>query len=277
MYAEHILINAEGVVFLAGADLVQSLTRGLELLELIAGADEGLSLGHLAGELGVKPPTAHNLLRTLMARGYVEKTERPVRYRLGPALPQLVAQRSRRAWVDRAAETVARLYAALGGATVTVAEYGGGEVSLVLRMSPETGGTLERPAGRHMHAYGSASSLVFQAFLCTEDRQQFRQRYPFWEFGAQLWKTSEAFELELERIRRQGYASPPPGGAGTFLAAAPAFDEDGHIMASVGVSWRADAQDVDKQACLSGVLRAAAELSAPADHSKSTVHGGRQQ
>ncbi|MEP7328497.1 MAG: IclR family transcriptional regulator C-terminal domain-containing protein [Betaproteobacteria bacterium] len=50
---------------------VQSLTRGLSLLEALAKAESGLSLTDLAREVTLPPSTAHRLLATLEKMGYV--------------------------------------------------------------------------------------------------------------------------------------------------------------------------------------------------------------
>jgi IclR family transcriptional regulator, acetate operon repressor len=50
---------------------VQSLTRGLSILETIAKAETGLSLTDVAQRVGLPPSTAHRLLSTLEKMGYV--------------------------------------------------------------------------------------------------------------------------------------------------------------------------------------------------------------
>lgn len=246
---------------LPGDSLVQSLSRGLEILELLARAGEGLGLAQVAEGLSVKPPTAHNLLRTLVAHGFVEKTGRPVRYVLGSAIPRLAQLHATRTWAERAEASLRALSRCLPEATLTIAEYAGGEVSLVLRMSPENPGVMEHPRARHMHAYGSASALVFQAFLREEDRDAYRQRYPFWEYGAQLWQTPEALEACLRQTREQGHCVPPSAGAGTFCVAAAVLGQDGTIQATVGASLAARGEEGRRVDCIEGVKETARALS----------------
>ena len=70
---------------MANSDLVQSLLRGLDLVEMLADHPEGMYLNDLAARAGLKKPTAHNLLRTLVSRGFAARDEAG-RYTAGPAL-----------------------------------------------------------------------------------------------------------------------------------------------------------------------------------------------
>jgi DNA-binding IclR family transcriptional regulator len=63
---------------------VKSAGRILEVLELLARANEPLTLRHVVAELGYPKSSAFNLLQTLVSRGYAVRDE-PERYRLNEA------------------------------------------------------------------------------------------------------------------------------------------------------------------------------------------------
>jgi len=182
---------------MAHSQLVQSVLRSLDILELVASAQGGLALRDLAERLTLKGPTVHNLARTLAARGFLEKTANPPRYRLGAAVLELAYRHADNALLRRAAGALRELFDQLDGATVTLSQAVGGEVLTVLRISPERPGILQRPAGRAMHPYGTASALLFQALWSERERAAYRRRYPFWEYGAHLWGTPERLEKVL--------------------------------------------------------------------------------
>ncbi|SDS64266.1 IclR family transcriptional regulator [Microlunatus soli] len=68
---------------------VQSLHRALDLLEEIARRGE-MGVSALAREVGLKPSTTHNLLKTMTKRGYLLVTDG--RYRLGPSVTAMTAR-----------------------------------------------------------------------------------------------------------------------------------------------------------------------------------------
>lgn len=70
---------------------VQSVERALDLLETLGRAGQALSLADIAQQTGLAAPTAHRLLRTMQARGYVNQGASRD-YSLGPGLIALGRQ-----------------------------------------------------------------------------------------------------------------------------------------------------------------------------------------
>lgn len=75
----------------AGDDryVVQSLDRGLELLQLLARANDVMLLDELARLAGIPPSTVFRLLATLERRGLVRRTDSPAGYRVGVGCVEL--------------------------------------------------------------------------------------------------------------------------------------------------------------------------------------------
>jgi len=240
------------------------------VLSLIARSEDGLSLREVAGALGLKAPTAHNLLRTLAAKGFLERTGRPVRYRLGGAVMELADLRARRDWLRGAAEVVADLHRAFPAGTVTFAEPVGGEVMATLRMSWERPGVLERPTNRVMSAYGTASAIVYQAFASEEERSAYRRRHPFWEEGAMLWHDPPRLEAFLAEVRRTGRAVLDLKSSVMWPVAAAVFGPYHEFRAILGVSYPVTGLDEStRRRIIDRVLDAARRISVHTDQDTS--------
>lgn len=185
----------------------------------------------------MKAPTAHGLIKTLAAKGYLARTEPGPRYVLGPALGQ-VAAGLRKSRLRREAERSVRgLFDALQSATITFSEPVAGDVAVRLRMSPERPGVMEEPSDRTLSPYTSASALVYMAF-CTEDaRQAVLRRYPFEEYGAHAWGVKERLDAWLSAVRAKGCSGRRPFSRGEVVAvAAPVFGAGREIVATLGAS-----------------------------------------
>lgn len=219
---------------------VRSVIRSLDILDLVARAPDGLTLQQLARRLDLKPPTAHNLARSLLARGFLAKTTRPTRYRLGGAIHELAALQAARALRSRAGAAVRDLAGRLAGATVTMAEPIGGEIVTVLRISPRRPGVLERPQHNVLPAYTSASALVMMAFWPPEALAAYRQRYPFEVYGLALWQTPSRLEAYLAKVRRLGYAALPDTRFGPQRMAAPVFSDTNELLGALGAALHAE-------------------------------------
>ena len=73
---------------------MQSIERGLDLLERMADAGGEVTLTELVRRMGLPMPTIHRLMRTLVDRGYVRQ-EPSRRYALAPRLTRLGESASR--------------------------------------------------------------------------------------------------------------------------------------------------------------------------------------
>ncbi|MEW2546480.1 IclR family transcriptional regulator [Streptomyces sp. NPDC047002] len=68
---------------------IQSLERAAAVLRLLAGGERRLGLSDIASSLGLAKGTAHGILRTLQAEGFVEQEATSGRYQLGAELLRL--------------------------------------------------------------------------------------------------------------------------------------------------------------------------------------------
>ncbi|RDG38877.1 IclR family transcriptional regulator [Streptomyces corynorhini] len=68
---------------------IQSLERAAAMLRLLAGGERRLGLSEIASSVGLAKGTAHGILRTLQAEGFVEQDAASGRYQLGAELLRL--------------------------------------------------------------------------------------------------------------------------------------------------------------------------------------------
>ncbi|MQS36169.1 IclR family transcriptional regulator, partial [Streptomyces katsurahamanus] len=68
---------------------IQSLERAAAMLRLLAGGERRLGLSDIASSLDLAKGTAHGILRTLQAEGFVEQDPASGRYQLGAELLRL--------------------------------------------------------------------------------------------------------------------------------------------------------------------------------------------
>lgn len=187
---------------MANSDLVQSLLRGLDLVEMLAGQPEGMRLNDIAERSGLKKPTVHNLLRTLCARGFAARSN-DGRYTAGPALYAAAEQMKRSERTRRAEDALLELARRFDGHVLTVAALTSSAVKCVLRVSPDQPGFVQRPEHREFMPYSSVSAIVLQA-ADSEAARRIELLFPFDEYGAGLWGTRENFAAALKQVAHDG-------------------------------------------------------------------------
>lgn len=185
------------------SELVQALLRGLDILQLISSNPEGMRLNEIVVKTGLKKPTAHNLLRTLIARNFAVKTSLN-RFAAGPALLTIVAsqqQSQRNKRIERALISLQKFFS---DHIITISTISGGEVKCLKRLIPEAPGAIHQPAEQIFMPYTSISAIAFQA-ANPKHAEELETRYPFDEFGVGKWGTAEQFAKFKNETLQKGY------------------------------------------------------------------------
>jgi DNA-binding IclR family transcriptional regulator len=214
--------------------LVQSLTRGLDILDVVALRGEA-RLQDIVAATGLKKPTAHNLIRTLAAAGHLHQAHAGGCYMIGEAPLRLAMARRRQRLLVSGEAAMRETHRELSDATLTLALHVEGTIAVVLRLAGQESGAVERPLGLVMHPYSTASSLLFQAMWSEEDRDAFRLRHPFPEYGGPLWGSEAQLDAFLAQARERECAV-LTGLPNRLPLAAPIRDRGGHMLAAFGVS-----------------------------------------
>jgi len=105
--------------------MVQSLERAFGLLELLDSLEDGggVGLSQLGKELGLKLPTVHNILKTLVKLGYVEQDRASGKYLLSGKAALLGSRGKALKSLSEAGEYFARRVNAATGESVVLACY----------------------------------------------------------------------------------------------------------------------------------------------------------
>ncbi len=217
------------------APAVQSLVRGLDILELASRHEEGITLNDIAESLGVSIGAAFNLSATLTSRGYLKKSTRPVRFAIGDTLIDLCFRQAESQRMREITEILQRLshdFPDISTLFITPSTY---QLIIRLRTEPTQPGIVQTAFHSAENPYTLVTSLTTLALLPEEDRNRILQRYPFDEFSNQDIPDRKVLEHQLQTIRDNGYAlfTNPPHRP---RAAYPIYDQTGHLYGCLGVS-----------------------------------------
>jgi IclR family transcriptional regulator, KDG regulon repressor len=212
----------------------QTLSRGLKLLDLIADGREGVPVRDLAAAMGLPRSIVQRLLYTLEAEGFLERHPSQVGYRLAIKLWQLGCQSVRRLSVRDLARPHLEALAHRTDEMVKLAVLTGRDVVYVDGIDCSQSIRAYVPIGGSAPAHSSATGKAILAFL--PPARLANAGPPTRRYTAQTVVDKDAFAKELQRVRQRGYAinrgewETEIGGV-----AAPVFDADSQVIASIGI------------------------------------------
>ena len=217
--------------------LVNSLSRGVEILRMLADRGSPSGVTEVAERLGVDPSTAYRLLVTLEAGGLVHKDPDAKKYGVGYGVLEIAYGLLRRMTVVSVADPHLRSIATLTGESTHVAVLDGTQAVFVARQSGAGILRVETSIGSSEPAYCTA---VGKALLADHTEADLRSLYgdaPLARHTPQTITTIHELANELERVRRSGYAHDDEElHPGVRCVASPVRDHRGRIVAAFGVS-----------------------------------------
>jgi DNA-binding IclR family transcriptional regulator len=240
---------------------IQSIKRALDALDHIALQalrGEAAALQAISEHLGLAAPTAHNIVKTLVACGYASRDSRGL-YSLGPKCADIArSARFGGGLIETAAQVVHAL-AESTGESVVLATLAQGRRHLLLRAEGdavvrvagdvEEGGSLyDKVTGRVLAAYAAPdelSAIVAAQGLPGAD----------WDGIADL----DHLHAALQRVRQAALCEDRNERTGVRALAVPVLDTTGRLLAALGLYLPVFRADDTRLELIRTDLRAAAE------------------
>lgn len=220
---------------MANNDLVNSLLKGLDIIRLVGSNDNGMRLGEIAEGMGLKTPATHNLVRTLLARGFLEKRNGNRLY-IGQTMLDIAGRRQNSALAAAAEKELQHLHEVLPPGVVVFGQTTPQEIRQLFRISFDRPHVLQRLSGDVFHLYASASGLVGLAFATESAKLMMEERHPFAEYGAHLWQSRARLEEFLAEVKRTQVAICPFDHEMFFRVSVPVFDSSRRMAGVIGAS-----------------------------------------
>lgn len=209
----------------------QSLDRAAELLSLVVRSEAPVSYTEIVDQSGLARSTTSRLLQALERNGLLER-DRDGAFRGGALFTHYANRFDRVEALVAAAQPGLERLGEETGETVNLAVARGDTVVQVSQIDSTYMLGAMNWVGLDVPPHCSALGKVMYAFGALP-----MPKGPLEQLAPNTITDSEAFILEVRRVRRQGYAiTRGELEAGLDGLAAPVFGSDGHAIAAIGVS-----------------------------------------
>lgn len=244
------------------ADFIQSLERGLAVINSFSGEHPGQTLSEVADQTGLTRATARRVLITLTELGYVDQRGRS--FSLTPKVLELgysflsslrvvdVAQPSMERLVDQVQES----------SSMSVLD--GTQIVYVARVPTKRIMTIALALGSRLPAYPTSMGRVLLAGLDDDEFEEIIEQTKFEELTPHTVTDEKHFRELIYQCRDEGFALVDQElEEGVRSIAAPIKNRRGEVIAAMNVSCHASRVDVPgmHEAFKPRLLEAAAEIS----------------
>ncbi len=219
---------------------IQSLSRGLAVLQAFSAERPRLTLQQLAELTGYNKTAVQRLTDTLMTLGYLGRN-RYKEFFLEPKVLSLGFAYLNGSELRHLAETRLQDFARRIGRTVNLAVLDGTEVVLIYRREVHTFFKFSLSEGSRLPAYCTSLGKILLAGLPPEELECRIEKMAFEPLTSRTITDPELFREEIARTRARGYAVCDREGTLALCSlAVPLMDRDGSTAAAVNISLPAE-------------------------------------
>lgn len=183
---------------------VQSVSRALDVLEVIDAAGGEVTLSEISATSGLPMPTIHRLVRTLVDRSYLRQLP-DRRYALGTRLIPL-GNAAREAFGSRSTRELATVVRELGE-TTNLATLDGDQLVYVGQVPSPRAMRMFTELGQHVHPHCRAAGKALLAQLDDAQARGVLERVGMPAMTPRTVTDIDELIVQLAQIREQGFAT----------------------------------------------------------------------
>lgn len=243
---------------------VQSLARGLQLLELLSLSEEPMGLPELSRVLNVDPSTVYRLLGTLLQHGYVRQDPDSKRYCLSLKVVELSRRAIDRLGLRAVAKPYLKRLVEQTGESANLGVMIDNQVLCVDHEPSSLALAVTNEIGVSFALHATAMGKALLAALPDDQLSSLLDRMELPAYTPRTIADRATLQAHLQVIRRQGYAlDDEERFIGVRCLAAPIHDHQGKVIAAISLSGPTVRMTLDKVPAWAELIKkTAAEISA---------------
>lgn len=248
---------------------IQSLSRGLSILQAFSSACPRLTLSQLAKKTGMNRTAVQRFTDTLVELGYLCRNSYK-EFFLGPKVLSLGFAFLGASELTQMAESSLREFADRVGKTVNLAVLDETEIIFLFRHEVRRFLKFDLRAGSKLPSYCTASGKVLLASLADEELKSRLETMPFEAMTRHTLRDAEQLSTNLDSTRNRGYAiCDQELSLGLYSIGVPLLNHEGRIKAAINLSMTSEeSEDPEARTALTReVIHSGRSLSAAMGYS----------
>lgn len=218
---------------------VQVLNRALDLIELLATSENGLSIAELSAVTDLPKSTIHRILTTYAERHYIEKDEETCIYSLGYKFVEIASIYLNKIVLKTEATPIMHEMATIFDAISYLGVLENNEVMYLERVEKVNTLRLYTQIGKREPLHCTALGKILMAALPDEQFEHIAHQLTYTAFTPNTITNYEDYKKEILEVRQKGYAVDRGEHVVTDnCLAVPIYDYTGKVMAAMSISGR---------------------------------------
>ncbi|MCD2493671.1 IclR family transcriptional regulator [Lacrimispora sp. NSJ-141] len=241
---------------------VQVLNRALDLIELLATSENGLSIAELSMSTGLPKSTIHRILSSYTERHYVEKDEETSIYSLGYKFVEIASVYLNKIVLKTEAMPIMHELASTFEATSYLGVLESNEVMYLEKVEQFNNLRLYTQIGKREPLHCTGLGKVLMAFLPDEQFEHIAKQLEYTPLTPNTITNYDDYKKAVQIVRKNGYAIDHGEHViTTDCLAVPIYDYTGTVMAAMSISGRNLFESHPVQQLLGPMLDASSQLS----------------
>jgi IclR family acetate operon transcriptional repressor len=186
--------------------LVKSTARSLDILDYLAHRQDRTTLTDIHLQLRIPISSLHNIITTMVHKGYLSRDENTLSYSLGPKIGQLASRYYDQVDLIQLADPYMSRLARLTGETASLTVLRGNLVVFVHKVVGEGVRQIVNPVGTTLAAHATGSGKVMLAYLPEGELNRLYPHDQLEVFAPNTISSKRELRDELVKIAIDGYA-----------------------------------------------------------------------
>ncbi|WP_126427173.1 IclR family transcriptional regulator [Brevibacillus marinus] len=218
-------------------NIVKSVDRALQVIDIVSTRKEGYGVTELARQVDLNKSSVYRILSTLAAHGYMEQDQETGRYKLGYKVLELSARLLDSIDLRAEARPFLKELEAMTNEVVHLVVYDQGEVVYIEKLEGNETLRMHSQVGKRAPMHCTSVGKVILAHLPPEEMERIIAKKGLPRHTEHTITDLATFRRHLDEIRKWGYAlDQEENESGITCIAAPIFGYNGKVAAAVSVS-----------------------------------------